>query len=260
MGAPETWPSLIVTWAYLGILAMSRVGGIMLVLPSFISRDIPRMVKGSVVIAFSIIFALISPNYQEITPSFGFEIGALILLEAIYGTMIGIIATIVIHGVRIGGQIIGIEMGLSFAAIADPLSPGSSTVLSTLMGTFAAQLFIALGYDRLLLRALAHSIQRRPLGTASIDPEIFIDFVLLGSEMMFLALRIALPVIGTLFTLKLSMAYLARVAPSLQIFSLTFVLTLIVGHWILVASAPSFGLVIAEELEHAMALVWALVR
>ena len=129
------------------------------------------------------------------------------------------------------------------------MSNEQSTPVSQLFSQLSIQLFLALGFDRWTVRALAGSVHGRPLGHAHLDATTAKALTTLGDGMLRTGVQLALPVLGTVFALKLAMAMLARIAPQLQIFTLAFTLTILLGMVALSSAYPAIGAVVAEHLE-----------
>lgn len=251
--------NLALPWAFRTLLAMTRAGAMLLAMPGFDHRGVPIVAKGGFVVGLSATIALTSPP-TAVPVTFGLGIAPLLCMEFLYGFVIGFVFSLPIQIAKFAGQIMGIEMGLSFSAVSDPLSQSNATVLSAIVGALAVQLCFSLGLDRELVAAIALSTHYRPLGTMELSLRVFEDLLHMGNSVFTLALKFALPALGTLFALKLSMAYLARLAPKLQIFSLTFVLTLLVGQWVIVKAMPSVGAALADEYSRVMTLVWTIAK
>jgi flagellar biosynthetic protein FliR len=246
----ESWLLLALPFASLWILACARVSGLLLALPQFGIRGLPIEVKGTIVLALAFVLTIVSPWSDQ--GQFGAHLPGRMANELLLGLGIGFSVQIVFGAVRMAGQIIGIEMGLSFAAVADPLSQSESTPIASLMAALAVQLFLVLGLDRALIRALVQSVQTMPLGHAQLPDRAFVEFVHFGEPFFEQALALAFPAMGMLFATKLGLAFLARVAPRLHIFNLSFPLTLFIGMTVLVRSLDAIGLAVAENFEWAM--------
>ncbi|MGB1701268.1 MAG: flagellar biosynthetic protein FliR, partial [Nannocystaceae bacterium] len=106
----------------------------------------------------------------------------------------------------------------------------------------------ALGLDRSVILALGESVNIQPLGLAEFRLFSPDQLIKLGNQMFRTGLQIALPIIGALFTLKLSIALLARVTPKIQLFVLSFTLTILMGHILLVMAMPTIGAAVASHL------------
>ena len=86
----------------------------------------------------------------------------------------------------------------------------------------AGLLFFALGLDRVVLGALAASLEVWPPGAFLITRPMAETVAGLGAAMFSAGLRLALPVLALLALVDLSLALLGRLQPNLQLISLAF--------------------------------------
>jgi len=248
----DPWLTLAIPWLYSLFLALARVGGVFLALPQFSRKSIPREAKGVVALAFASALAWLRPVAELPGEGLEFTLAMGVALEMLFGLGLGFILHVAFATVRLAGQLTGIEMGLSFAAIADPLNQAQGTIMSVLFGQIGVQLFLTSGLDRVALVAMADSVKYQPLGSGKLNVELIEAVAVLGDTMFRVGVGLALPITGALFALKLAMALLARVAPKIQIFSLAFTLTLLVGQLILGIAFPAMAGAISDYLAAAM--------
>src|SRR5262249_5636434 len=163
------------------MLAMARTGGLLLALPSMASGAMPRQVQEILVVpgALSLVATAAPPKLATLDV---FTLVAALVGELIVGLVLGFVVHIVLGGIRMAGEIIGVEVGLSFSAIADPMNPGASTATAALMGHLGVQLLFALGLDRALVWGLGKSVQRVPLGGAALSGDSVAALVHHSSE------------------------------------------------------------------------------
>lgn len=240
-------------WSMGIVLAMARAGGLVLGLPHLGSKAVPRAIAVLVVLALGIGLMGVNPNVEAPSSLLGLAMG--VLIEFGFGFGLGFVVQLALAAPRIAGELAGIEMGLSFAAIADPLSGGQSTALSSLLGQLGIQLFLALGLDRFALLVLLRTADRTALGDATLHPGTFSHLVSSGDAILSAAFGFALPIMAALLSLKLAMAMLARIAPKLQIFSLAFALSSGVGILMLHAVLPSVAAAMTRFLWDMMELL-----
>ncbi|TPV95492.1 MAG: flagellar biosynthetic protein FliR [Myxococcales bacterium FL481] len=253
----EPYLALALPWLMLLGLAAARVAGIMLALPQLVGSRVPPHVRGLVALALAASLVTIRPPTPQFVGGanldFGFALG--LGLEMLFGLAIGFVIHVGFATIRVAGELMGIEMGLSFGAVVDPLSNADTTPVSAIFGHLAVQMFLALGLDRSVIAALAYSVERQPLGTARLSGDTAVGLAALGDGMFMTGVRIALPVLGAVFVLKLAMALLTRVAPKLQIFTLAFSLSILVGLYVLRSAVPSLGAAVASSLGDTVATV-----
>lgn len=241
---------MLLPWAFTMALALSRVVGVLLALPNTMSPRVPRMVKAVMVISIAVALVVAQGPTIEVLGQPNAELALLSMAvgDFVLGLTLGFFVHIGLATVRFAGELCGVEMGLSFAAVADPMSQDQTTPVAIIFGQIAIQIFFALGIDRDVLRALGESVNVQPLGHAGMHlfrPE---EIAMLGDSLFRVGFQIAMPIVGALFALKLSIALLARVAPKIQLFVLSFTLTLLLGHTLLVAAMPTIGAAVASHL------------
>jgi len=241
-------------WAYLLALALARVAGIMLALPQLIGNKVPGQVKATVAVAVSVSLVFVGTPPVAIMTSPKPELALIVAAfgDFCFGLALGFFVHLGLAAVRFAGEMIGMEMGLSFAAVVDPTSQENSTPISQLLGQIAVQMFLVLGLDREVIRALAASVRVHPLGEASVDAQLALSLTGLGDGMFRVGVQLALPIVGTVFALKLAMALLARVTPKIQIFTLSFTLSILLGLFALATAFPSLEVAISAHLSDAM--------
>ncbi len=241
---------MLMPWAATLALALARVAGVLLALPHTLSPRVPRMVKAILAVSFGAALVVATGPTINVfgAPNPEIALGSLAIGEFGLGIAMGFFVHIGLAAVRFAGEVCGVEMGLSFAAVADPMSQDQTTPIAILFGQIAIQIFFALGLDRSVILALGESVNIQPLGLAKFSlfsPEQLIN---LGNQMFRTGLQLATPIIGALFTLKLSIALLARITPKIQLFVLSFTLTILMGHVLLVVAMPTIGAAVASHL------------
>lgn len=238
--------------AIMAMLALARAGGLLLALPHTSSTAVPGPVRAILVVALSLSLAGVAA--PPVLPRL--DVLGLVLAvagEVIVGLALGFVVHLALAGVRMAGELIGVEIGLSFSAVADPANPGTSTATASLLGHLGMQLLFALGIDRVLIGGLAHSMRRVPLGTGSIGGDTVATLTEQASGALDVALHLALPVLATGLAVKLAIAVLARFVPRLQIFGLAFAITLATGLVALHQALPSLGQAVSGHLWDAIA-------
>jgi flagellar biosynthetic protein FliR len=245
---------LLLPWAAAVVLAGARASGFVLGLPHLTGAGIPKSIQAMVVLALAVAMVGARPSGVGM-PGSVTELVVGVGLEFVFGLLLGFLIQLALAAVRVAGELVGIEMGLSFAAVADPLSSGQSTALSAMFMQMGIALFLALGLDRVAIAALIRSIDRHPLGAPSIEPGSLAHVIGLADGLIGAAFGFALPLVGALLCLKLALAMLARVAPKLQIFTLAFGLAIGVGLLLLEMLLPSIASAIVAHLQRMTGLM-----
>ncbi len=84
--------------------------------------------------------------------------------QVLIGLSLGFAVRIVFAAVEFAGEIIGLQMGLNFAAFFNPMSGGEETAVSRFFGVSMSWLFIVSGGHLLVIAAVVQSFTAFPVG------------------------------------------------------------------------------------------------
>lgn len=102
---------------------------------------------------------------------------------------------------------------------------------------------------------LINSFKVLPIGDVAIDNTLVWKVMTFSSWMFKEALLISIPAVLSLLVVSLSFGVMARAAPQLNIFSLGFPITLLMGMLVLFVGMASFGSQMNEAIEEGMNMV-----
>lgn len=229
-----------------------RVLGLFTAAPVLSMKVVPRRVRLSLAL---LIVVAAQPSLPEMPPLAINSAQALMLLaqQVLIGLTMGFAARVVFAAVEFAGELVGLQMGLNFAAFFDPMSGGQVTAVSRFYGTTAAWLFVVMNGHLMLTGAVLHSFTAFPV---SPEPLAFLSAVqpqAWGAELFKIGLWVALPVLAMLSLVNLVMGLVARVAPQMNIFSIGFPITLGVGFTGLWLTLPMMQTPLTMALERMMA-------
>ena len=159
--------------------------------------------------------------------------------QVLIGLSMGFILRLVFGALELGGQVIAMQVGLSFASLADPQNGAQSPLLSqfyTLLGTL---IFLALNGHLLLIQLLVDSFTVLPVAPTGTDRDWLWILVNWGSQMFAGAVLVALPAIASLLMVNLAFGVMVRAAPQLNIFAVGFPIILVLGLLIILYSLPT---------------------
>jgi flagellar biosynthetic protein FliR len=106
---------------------------------------------------------------------------------------------------------------------------------------------VLVGLHRQILAALFGSFQVLPPGELVNPARVSGAILALTTQSVEAGVRIALPTVAVLFMVQIALAFIARAAPALQIFSVGFCVTLGVGLVVLMVSLPDSVRVLLAE-------------
>ena len=237
------------------VLVSIRIGVMLTMLPAPFANVSPRLFRA----AFSLLmaFALAVPNVSlGDVPLEAIPLGRAAIGEALVGSILGLSARVTLAAADVAGAFCGFSMGLGFASTIDPMFGEQSTPTSRLLVSFATFIFFVTGGHHVLFHALTATLRTAPPGhaLAGFSPD---GVMALGSAMVTHGLRIAAPVIATLFIVQLGMGLVSRAAPKVQIFILSFAVAAGCGLISLYVAAPSVATALESEIREIPARVSA---
>lgn len=144
-------------------------------------------------------------------------------------------------------------MGLSMAAINDPLNGQMSDALSSVMYVLFILLFFCVDGHLLLLNVLARSFTVWPVGSAAFSAQALQQLVFAIGWMFSAALALALPVVFATLVVQIGMGLLNRTAPTLNLFALGFSITTMTGLLLVTLLIPAlpehYGRMVSHVLD-----------
>ncbi len=149
--------------------------------------------------------------------------------QVLVGVTLGFAVRLVFAAVELGGELIGLQMGLNFAGFFDPATAAQGTASSRFFGTMVAFLFVLGNGHLMLIQALVRSFEVFVVGDAPLAFLQQLQPQRWGAEVFMLGLWIALPLVGMLLFVNLVLGLISRVAPQISVFSVGFPITLSVG-------------------------------
>ena len=151
-----------------------------------------------------------------------------IVRELAIGFAIGFAARLVFAAFDLAGEVIGLQMGLSFAGFFDPQG-GQGNAVGAFVNAVATLLFVSMNGPLLLIAATLRSFTTLPVGGLDEGVAARFDPVALGAEVFALGLLIASPFLAMILFVNLLLGVMSRVAPQLSLFSIGFPVTIGVG-------------------------------
>lgn len=229
------------------LLVFLRISVMMASLPAPLGSGAPTQIR--VALAILLTLAVCTPHWGaapriplEVVPLARGAIG-----ETLIGAVIGLTVRVTLAAAEVAGNLIGLSMGQGFASSVDPTFGESSMPAGRALGGLAVLIWFVLGGHHAMLAALAWSVANAPPPDALLGAA-HRGAVEIGAGLLAQGLRIASPVVGTMFIVQLGMGLIARSAPRVQIFALTFAITSAVGSVVLYVSLPSLTAAVVEHI------------
>ena len=221
-------------------LASLRIGSFFLASPLFGYRIIPLQVR--IVVSFATSFLIFSyipiPNINELA---GINLVICIFQELVIGISSGLMLKILFASSELAGEKIAASTGLSFAALVDPESGAQTPVVSQIFSFFMLLTFLSLNGHLLALSILLESYKVFPIGGNSFNLGIIKLGIDAGGLMFKFGALIMLPVVVGITLLNVVIGIVTRSAPSLNLFSFGFPITMMTAFILLFLCTSTIG-------------------
>ena len=178
------------------------------------------------------------------------ELPLVVVVELAMGLMTGLCARFVMARVAVAGQLVGLSLGLGFAAQYDPNAGESAGVLRMIFTTLAGLAFLSVGGFEALIRSTSSS------------PSHVTDLALLGPELLRQGtiafshgLALAGPIVLAALIANIGLAIMNRAAPAINVFSLSLATLMMLGGLVLLATATDLIGSITNVAHDAMAIL-----
>jgi flagellar biosynthetic protein FliR len=238
------------TWLAAYLWPMVRISAMLLAMPLFSSRQIPARFRLFLMILITLVVAPTLPPQPQVDVLS--HTGFIILLQQILiGVLMGFVLQMVFGALVFGGQVIAYSMGLGFASMVDPANGVQVPVVAQFYLILATLLFLIFNGHLLSIELIADSFKTMPVATDGIARNGLLDVVAWGSRLFTGGLLIALPIVGAMLMANMGMGVVMRAAPQLNIFSIGFPVTMLLGFALIWVTLPNVFSVFNELLDDA---------
>lgn len=232
-------------------LVVARIGGLIAGAPFLGSPVIPRQVKVALALTLSFLMLPGLANLSKIVyPDHLANYVVFFLTEIGLGFLMGNIMKLIFVGVELGGQIVGIQMGLGMAEFFDPQSNWETSIIPKFNSIIAMFIFISINGHLFLFKTLMESFILIPPGYFVLSSSLVKVVVSMVGNIFVISLKAGIPVILTLLLVQIVMGVMNRVIPQINIFMISLPLKILVGLFVLGFSMPYFLYFLEDEFDN----------
>jgi flagellar biosynthetic protein FliR len=208
--------------------------------PLFNHRAMSVRIRILLALLMSLTFAQLLPQSPQVSPiSFT---GVLLTIEQVFfGILLGLMLQLVFTTFNMIGEIISTQMGMAMARYNDPTNGvSSSSVVYQIYFVLLIFLLLTIDGHLLMVSILYQSFVYWPVGSGllTFDP----SFLLIAMGWMFsAAVLITLPVVFCMTLVQFTFGLLNRISPSMNLFSLGFPITILMGLFCIYITLPNMA-------------------
>jgi flagellar biosynthetic protein FliR len=210
------------------LLEFIRISSIFLTAPIIGSRNIPFLVKISFAFILTLlIYPVFTKNYN--LPGDILSYSILIFQQIIIGVIIGFLSYLVFIAIQLAGQIIDLQIGFGIVNVIDPLSNTQVSIIGQFQFILGVLIFLALDGHHFLFKAIVDSFNFVPLTSVTLSEITILKISSLFFNMFVIAFKIAGPATLALFLTNVTLGFIARTIPQINVFIVGLPLNIFIG-------------------------------
>jgi flagellar biosynthetic protein FliR len=217
------------TWLATTLLLATRLGATLLMTPLLQAVPVPGSVRVVLVLGLSAAMALpLSAAAQWQPHSLGDLLQAL-LGEAALGATLGLGILLAFAGFSLAGRLLDVQIGFGVAQVFDPLTRTQVPILTSVIGLAGVLLLFLADGHHALLRGVAMSVERFPIGSAWPGQAAAGPVLRQASALFALGFSLAAPVVLCVFLVDFALGVVARNLPQINMLVLGVPAKIVVG-------------------------------
>ena len=219
------------------LLVFIRMASVFMTAPLFGSRNVPVMTK--VGFAFLVAF-IIYPvlDHSVILPTHAMTYGFYMVNQIIVGVIIGYASYMIFAAIQLSGQIIDLQMGFGIVNVIDPMSNTQVSIIGQFQFILGVLIFLSINGHHVLFQAMTDSFRIVPLTRVGVTEETATKLADLFFNMIVIAFKIAGPATLALFLTNVTLGFIARTIPQMNVFLVGLPLNILVGLAAVMVSLP----------------------
>ncbi|MGI6151279.1 MAG: flagellar biosynthetic protein FliR [Christensenellales bacterium] len=222
------------------MLMFVRVSALIVSSPIFGRRGMPNILKICFCLAVS--YVLFAANLDAAVPRYsGFiEFGMLVVLELIFGLVLGFVTTLFFSLVQLSGHYIDMQMGFGMVNVLDMQNNVSVPITGNLLNLVLLIAFFGVNGHLRLVHIIGNTFSVIPPGNVTLDPQIgmmALDVFILS---FLLSVHVALPLVASGLLVEVVMGFIIRAVPQINIFVVGIPIKILVGIAVLLIVMPIY--------------------
>lgn len=226
----------IMIYGTMFFLILARIIGMFIIAPILSSSFISNQIK----IALTLMLTFIVFNFQKSYIYFDLDVyyALLIIKELSIGFSLGFVMYMYIAVFNMAGEFIDAQIGFSMVSFFDPASNTNDTITGTMYYTMAILILFTINGHHLIIEAIMHSFDILPIGTVVIKQEIYAQMIKIFVQTFGISFKIASPIVAAIFIANVTLGFLAKTVPQMNVFVVGMPLKVAMGFAMLLILMP----------------------
>jgi flagellar biosynthetic protein FliR len=231
------------------LLVAARALAIIETAPLISQESVPQIVKVALAgfLSYAVFPVSQAPGWEPLLVQgnapdvmFGLSFALLLIGEALIGIITGFFMNLVFAAFSTAGQFFSLQMGFGASETFDPISQQENPLMGQYLSLVAMLTFIAAGgLNQLFLGGFRRSIEALSVLSIIQGREHIITMLVGGLTRLFVnAFLLSLPILGTLFLTSLTTGLISKAAPTINILSEGFPISITVAFVLIYATLP----------------------
>ena len=161
--------------------------------------------------------------------------------EVIVGVAMAFVVRVVVSSIEIATDLLTTSMGMNAMPLFDPKAQVTETPVGQVLRSVFMIIALAAGLHRVVLLGLMDSFAVLPAGRPADVTHFGPFFRELTTAVIGSGVQMALPVMASVTVAQVGLAFIARAAPPLQIFSIGFGVTIALGSLVVFEAIPDMA-------------------
>ena len=233
-------------WVVMVVLVSIRFGALFVLAPVFGGVAMPAPFRALFVLAMAalMVAALRLPEPAGL-PQDMVSLMVAALGEVAIGAAMAFGLFAAFGAFQFAGKMLDIQIGFSLGTVFDPATRTQTPLLGSALNMLALVLFFALDGHHMLVRAVAHSLERLPPGNWPTHWTLT-PFVEQFGLMFTFGLVLMAPVVFAVLLVEVGLGIVSRTMPQINMFTVGIPTKIVVGMLVFAASLPALGPVMAR--------------
>lgn len=239
--------SMVVRFA----LLLVRPGMVVMIAPALGGTYAPTHVKLALTVLLA---ATLAPTVAVPMATNDVSLTLLVAREVVIGLALAMSVRAIVGAAELAGHLSGFQIGFSYAATVDPVSGVRNSMITSLYGLLALLAFFAINGHHEMLRALAVSYTKLPIGAGHVDGSLVSSVRQIFALIFTVGARLAAPIIVVLLIVELAVGLVSRSAPALSFMVIGYPVRLIVGLAVLALMVSTVPAVTSSVVSRALGI------